>query len=135
MLACVLPGPRIYCLSVYLSIYLCFCRACGRVSLSRVCVRVRVATGLVSLHVSLFLCIYAYVCMYVGIFIVDTYICTYYGYVRYVDMRYSMAPASQPASKREEKRSSCHTLRTMYVRYRAHPNAPITIINLNNNNK
>lgn len=110
--ACV-PDPHL-CPSIHLSISLCFCRACGRVSLSVpacacVCVCVCVSVWSV-LYASLFACIYMYVCMYACICLririwISTYVC------RSVSV-FDAQPASQKAKK---KRSSGHTLRTMDV--------------------
>ena len=131
--ACVLPGPAFMSIhpSVHLPISLCFCRACGRVSLSvpacacmRVCLCVRVCmvcspckSICMHMYVCMYVCMYACICLRIRIWI-STYVC------RSVSV-FDAQPASQKAKK---KRSPGHTLRTLYehVPYRA-PHTHYTI--------
>lgn len=144
--ACVLPGPAFMSIhpSVHLSISLCFCRACGRVSLSvpacacmRVCLCVRVCMVCSPCKS---LCMHMYVCGYVRMYMftytyMDIYICMY------VDLyRYSMP--SQPARKQRKKDRHviryvlCMNMyRTVLLTHTTLYTAAYAPITINNNNR
>ena len=127
-LHCVLPGPRIL-LSICLSVHLCFCRACGRVSLSRVCVRVCACdnwSDLFCMSLS-----FAYMHMYVGMYVCGYIYCGYvymyvYGYVTLCRYGYLMPsqPASQPEKRRKKIVVSYVTYYVCTVPCSSHTHAP-----------